>query len=148
MIALIEAVREKLITDAPLTALLATKAYGGGITIPAVFDHVPQTQDGAINTEFPYLRIGSFVRDENDTDTELGFVGSLTIHTWSRFRGMQEAENVMDKIYDCLHFQALTVTGFGVSTIHQEFAEVLTDSDGLTRHGVQRFRIILEKTTS
>lgn len=147
MNALYSALFTRLTSYAPLTAQLATHNYGGGITLPAVYDEVPQAADGAVASAFPYVRIGTFSRDENDTDTELGFIGTLMIHTWSRSAGMKQAEAIMDAIYDALHFYDLTVSGYGVSTIHQEFAEVMLDSDGKTRHGVQRFRIILEPTS-
>ena len=147
MNAVYSALFTRLTGYAPLTAQLASHNYGGGMTLPAIYDDVPQAADGAVTSAFPYVRIGAFIRDENDTDTELGFTGTLTIHTWSRGAGMKQAEAIMDAIYDALHFYNLIVTGYGVSTIHQEFAEIMLDSDGKTRHGVQRFRIILEPTS-
>jgi hypothetical protein len=52
----------------------------------------------------------------------------------------------MGDIYDSLHRASLTVTGYDVVGIDQELSETFIDADGLTRHGVQRFRIFARQS--
>lgn len=145
--ALQAAIYSRLSGFTALTALLSTHDYGGTV-LPAIYDQVPQVDDPASNTDFPYIVLGEWTMVENDTDTDTGFDATLTIHTWSRQRGYQECQNVMLQVYNALHrYTGLTVTGYGVSGIHQEFSDLMRDPDGITRHGVQRFRIYFEPTS-
>ena len=108
-------------------------------TVP-VFDHVPQDHD-----IFPYVRIDPLELDNNDTDNETGFTGTIQIIGFSRYRGTLEVADLKDKIYDALHqWPAPDTTSFGISTIHQEFGTIATETDGLTRQSIQRFRVTFE----
>lgn len=112
-----------------------------------VYDHVPQVDDAGDNGDYPYVRIESPRDNENDTDNDTGFDTTIQLHVWSRYRGNKEAAELQAQIYNALHRQDLTVTGYGVSDVHQEFSEIMLDPDGITRHGVQRFRIFYEPTS-
>ena len=103
-----------------------------------VHDHVPQ------GTSFPYIVIGEeTMTDESSTKT-LDFNNfTLTIHIFSRNRGRKEAKQIMARIYELLHNQNLTVTGADHINTRFEFSDVIKENDGLTYHGVQRFRTIL-----
>jgi len=103
-----------------------------------VLDDVPD------NIACPYVRIGEFTGIEWDTDNSLGRETTITIHIWSDYRGMKELVEMMDKIKLALHNVNLTITGEVCVLCFLEFSESMLDSDGLTRHGVQRFRIITE----
>lgn len=116
------------------------------LTVP-VYDHVPQVNDAGDNSDFPYVRIEAPRNNENDTDNDLGFDTTVQLHVWSRYRGNKQTAELQQAIYNALHRQALTVTGYGVSDIFQEFSEILLDPDGITRHGVQRFRVYYEPTS-
>jgi|TARA_Y100000015_G_scaffold11391_1_gene10884 hypothetical protein len=103
-----------------------------------VHDHVPQ------GTSFPYIVIGEeTMTDESSTKT-LDFNNfTLTIHIFSRNRGRKEAKQIMARIYELLHNQNLSVTGADHINTRFEFSDVIKENDGLTYHGVQRFRTIL-----
>ena len=103
-----------------------------------VHDHVPQ------GTSFPYIVIGEeTMTDESSTKT-LDFNNfTLTIHIFSRNRGRKEAKQIMARIYELLHNQNLSVTGASHINTRFEFSDVIKENDGLTYHGVQRFRTIL-----
>lgn len=126
--ALQEALYARLTGFAPLTAL-----------VQGVHDHVPQ------GAAFPYVQVGEIDSAEWDTDTSLGSDDTVTIHVWSRYRGRLQTHQIQDAIYSALHRHALTVDGAQVVTVEFEFADSLLDPDGLTRHGVQRFRILLNQ---
>lgn len=133
------AIFDRLNNYAPLTALLAT--HGG---FPAIFDEVPQGLKLSESASFPYVVMHDFQYDENDTDLDTGFSGVIVLHTWSNVLGFKEVYAVMAEVYNALHRYDLTVSGYGLSSIHQEFADTAREPDGVLRQGVQRFRVYLE----
>ena len=128
------AVIAALKADAPLTALLTTYA-----ATPAVFTHVPQDL-----STYPYVVLFEAGLDGDDNDCFLGFDGTLNIHSWTDQRDMAVIGNIQKAIYDVLHHAELTMTGYQLIELHQEFSTILRDPDGITLHGVQRYRIILQ----
>lgn len=111
--------------------------------IDAALD-TPVLDDVPDDTVAPYTRIGETTEVDWDTDDSIGREVTCTIHSWSTFRGFKEVKNMMDAIKVALHEQNLSVFGQKVVMVTMEFAEVMLESDGLTRHGVQRFRILME----
>ena len=106
----------------------------------SVFDHVPENY----NT-FPFIKIDPLEVSENDTDDKPGFTGTVQITSYSRYKGSKEAANIALNIYNALNrYDMPDTAAYGFSTINQEFSNIITADDGLTRHGVQRFRIIFE----
>lgn len=122
------AVIEALKADAALTAM-----------VTGIYDNVPQ------GTEFPYVTIGEDSHAEWDTNTTLGSDASIVVHTWSRDRGRAETKRIQGAIYDVLHRANLTRAGFRFDSCDFVTSQSFLDSDGLTRHGVSTFRILLEK---
>lgn len=140
-------IHNRLSSFTALTDLLATFDTGSQV-IPAVYDQVPQVDDPAAQVDFPYVVLQDWTSQANDTDTETGFDLTLTIHTWSRQSGFFECQRIMEQVYNALHrHDDLTVPDWGVSGMQQEFSDMMRDPDGLTRHGVQRFRIFIEPTS-
>ncbi len=121
-----------------LTGDAAIQAFLGNPT--RVFDHVPQ------GSAFPFLVIGEVSATPFDTKTESGLDQSLTLHTWSRYRGLKEIKTVMAAVADVLDGQSLAVSGHTLVLLRFEFASTVVDDDGLTRHGVQRFRALTQPT--
>ena len=106
---------------------------------PAVFTHVPQDL-----TTYPYVVLFEAGLDGNDNDCHLGFDGTLNIHSWSDQRDMAIIGDIQKAIYDALHHIDLGMTGYTQVDLHQEFSTILRDPDGITLHGVQRFRILIQ----
>ena len=129
-----KAIFDKLSTDTALSALVA-----------GVYDAVPQPADSGSDLQFPYVTIGEDTALDWDTDTSVGKGATLTIHSWSRYRGRTEVKQIQGAIYEALHLSNLSVFGYTTVLCLSEFSESMLDPDGLTRHGVQRFRIILDK---
>lgn len=113
--------------------------------IKGVYDHVPQPGDPGEAAEFPYIALGDFTFIPWDTDTETGAEATATFHTWSRYKGRAEVAKIHDALYAALHRAELTVAGFKLIGCEFEYAEVLVEPDGETRHGVQRYRLVLDK---
>lgn len=101
-----------------------------------VLDDVPQGQ------VFPYVVIGEDVvtpgplvdADSEEIDT--------TIHVWSRYAGRKEAKELMAGIVTALHDRRLSVTGQDLVLLRFAFETLFIEPDGLTRHGVIRFRAL------
>ena len=109
-----------------------------------VYDHVPQPVDSGDNAKFPYVAIGDDTTIAWDTDTSDGFEITITIHSWSRSRGRLEVKTIMGEVWDALHRYALPVAGYRTIFVYGEFSETFVEADGITRHGVQRFRIVID----
>jgi plastocyanin/RNA-binding protein YhbY len=103
----------------------------------SVFDDVPE------NTAYPYVVIGEETTSNSGTKTKDGVEHTLTIHVWSQYRGRREIKEIMQSVYEKLHNTAISVIGASLINIRQEFSTTLTETDGITRHGVMRFRVII-----
>ena len=49
----------------------------------------------------------------------------------------------MSQIYTILHNTDITVSGASLVNIRHEFEQTLLEADGITRHGVMRFRVVI-----
>ena len=65
------------------------------------------------------------------------------MHVWSQYRGRKEIKQIMEQIYTILHNVAISITGATLVNIRHEFERTLLESDGITRHGVIRFRAVV-----
>jgi len=110
-----------------------------GLSIP-VLDGVPDNQPK------PYVVIGDDTLIEWDTDGQTGFDTTITLHVWSDYQGKAEVKTIQGQIYDLLHRAELSVIGYNLINCTFEFADSFLDPNGITRHGVQRFRLNLFKS--
>lgn len=122
--------------DATLAGLLSS--YEGS---PSVFTHVPQD----LGEAYPWVSIFGIESNQFDNDVTLGFDSTMTVHSWSNQRDMAEINNIKAAIYSVLHNNDLTYTGYSNVEFCQEFETTLRDPDGITLHGVQRFKIIMQE---
>ncbi len=125
------------------SAIFATLSADAGVKSligdPArIFDHVPP------ESVFPYVVIGEASSGPFDAKTQDGMEQTLTLHAWSRYRGLKEIKDIMAAVANALDQQALNLAGHTLILLHFEFGTTFLDSDGLTRHGVQRFRAITQ----
>ncbi len=123
-----EAIHDALVGDTTLQTLVGTRVY----------DAVPD------DATYPYVTIGDADATEWDTKNSFGMDQMLHIHTWSRYRGQREAKLIMSAIHGALHNQPLTVDGHDLISLRFSASFVVMDPDGLTRHGVSRFRAITD----
>lgn len=108
-----------------------------GNRITNIFDDVPS------GTPYPYIVVGDSTQVNISTKTVDIQEYTITLHIWSEYRGKAEVKQIMDQIYTTLHDNAITVTGATLVDIKQEFEETFVESDGITRHGVMRFRAVV-----
>ena len=107
-----------------------------GANVP-VFDDVPE------GTLYPYVVLGEETAVNNGTKNLDGVEHTLTIHAWSQYMGRREIKEIMQSVYENLHNTAISVTGASLVNIRQEFNTTLAEQDGITRHGVMRFRAVV-----
>lgn len=110
--------------------------------VSGVYDHVPQ------DAAFPYLSLGDETSTPDDTDDITGADLSFAVHTWSRYRGQKEVQDIQHEVWSALHRSNLTVEGAAFVGCHLESTQPTTlDPDGITHHGVQLFRVLLFEVT-
>lgn len=121
------AVMTRLSGDAALSTLL-----GGA----KVYDNVPT------GTTYPYVVIGDDTQAPNDTMGTTGRDLTLTIHGWSRYVGRKQVKEIMDRVDQLLDRWTPTLTGWGAVQMLNDYGpESFLDPDGITRHGVSRYRV-------
>ena len=119
-------------------------ALNGNLTGCGVFDTVPFLPEAAPDTTFPYCAIGEDTLAPWDTDDTVGADVTLTLHFWSRSSGKAQVQALMDQAYSMLNRVTPTVAGYNVLDCLFEFGDVMDDPDGKTKHGVQRYRLVLQ----
>lgn len=103
----------------------------------SIYDNVPQ------GTEFPYYAIGVPVITALEADKKTGLNILIPFHSWSEYHGRSEVITMQKDLYTLLHRAKLDITGYNCISIVQENETILLDPDGVTRHGVQQFRILI-----
>ncbi len=124
-----QAVYGVLIGSAWLTTLL------GGARI---YDDVPQA------APYPHVGLGQTASSDWGTGTEDGEEHILTLHVWSQGGGRGEAQRIIAALRDVLHTASLTLTGHVLVSLRQQFSDVRRDPDGVTIHGIVRYRAVTE----
>lgn len=115
-----------------------------------VHDEVPD------NAGFPYVTLGhsTEARGDHETHSSIGYELTATLHIWSRYPGMSEAKGIAATIVNALDSKAavvdsgdnsLTIAGWGHVSTSYEYGDFSQDPDGVTRHGVLRFRILVRR---
>lgn len=115
-----------------------TSSLGAG-----VYDDVPDFEAA----DYPFVQLGQDTSIDYSTKDVVGTETTVTIHVWSRYRGSKEAKQIMERLHQLLHDGNLTVTGHNLINLRAEFADVIRDPDGITRHGVMRFRAVMLGTS-
>lgn len=126
---LAEAIYETLSADAGLTALIGTGR---------VYDHV---KAGALP---PYVVIGDGTAADISGDTVDAQEHTLTVHCWSDTPSSLQAKQMIAAVRAALHNASLTLTSGRCPNIRCEYHETLRDPDGITHHGVMRFRAVTQ----
>lgn len=105
--------------------------------IEGVYDDVPE------GSALPYVVIGEDTAVNIGTKGLDGLEHTVTIHCWSQYRGRKEVKEIMEAVYNVLHDEALSLTGSTLVNIKHEFAQTIVENDGITRHGIMRFRAVV-----
>lgn len=117
--------------------LSADSTLDGLVGNNRIYDEVPQ------NSAYPYVVIGEETTIDAGTKDKDAQEFTQTIHIWSRYRGSKQTKEIAQRIYTLLHNVAISVSGASFVNSRNEFFTILLDDDGLTRHGVMRFRVVI-----
>ncbi len=125
--------------QAVLQAVRASAAWQG-LCGNRFYDIVPE------DTLYPYGCMGDDTESDNGTKdlAEHGDGWQITwvAHFWSQYDGRKEVRALMKAARDALHEAPLLLTSNQVVSIRLDFQNVLTEPDGKTQHGVQRYKIL------
>lgn len=105
---------------------------------PRIFDEVPR--DAAM----PYLVIGGDKESDWSTSTDKGIEHALTLHIWSRARGVKESKTIAQAAREALDDAGLALTGHTLIGIRHQSSEYLRQTDGQTYHAIMKFRAVTE----
>ena len=108
-----------------------------GALVTGVFDAVPD------DTALPIAVIGPSTSTDDATKTLDARDYVFNVDVWSNYRGMKETKNIVKQVYSLLHDSALTVAGASMVNLRCEFTTELREDNGVTRHGVMRFRAFI-----
>lgn len=108
-----------------------------------VYDAVP---DGAADDDYPYVTVNDLQAVDASTKTTTGQEVMANLHVWSRYAGNKEIQDIFESLRTALDNATLTVSGAVAALCRYEASQIFEDPDGRTRHGVQRFKIILFNT--
>ena len=103
---------------------------------------VPVLDHAGNNQLYPYVTIGELAAEHDDTLGEEGSALEVMVHLWSRQPGMLELQTMMAQAEAAMHRAKLTLAG-GLQWVASvlEYSATLRDADGVSRHGVMRFRV-------
>ena len=123
------ALQSSIYTALNVSAITTTLACG-------VYDEVVE------GNSYPFITLGEETAIDYSTNNLVGAETTINVHIWSRYKGSKETKEIMDKIHDLLHDVSLTVSGVNLINLRFEYSDIMRDPDGITRHGVMRFRAI------
>jgi len=123
------ALQSSIYTALNVSAITTTLACG-------VYDEVVE------GNSYPFITLGEETAIDYSTNNLVGAETTINIHVWSRYKGSKETKQILDKIHDLLHDVSLTVSGVNLINLRFEYSDIMRDPDGITRHGVMRFRAI------
>ncbi|OZI21721.1 hypothetical protein CAL18_12400 [Bordetella genomosp. 7] len=126
------AIYQRLTTDAGVSQMVEGRVY----------DDVPQ---GAV---FPYIVIGEAPAVEWSQDCSIGADTEVVVHVWDRPsqtggpQGRKRTKQILQAVYESLHRYNLPIDDTYCVDLQATFQETFLDPDGITRHGVIRFRLL------
>ena len=96
-------------------------------------------------TAFPKIWLEDGGADDWSNKDDNGLEAVITLHIGSRVEGTKEIRVLMDKCHAALHNQDLTLES-GQSVLCQFLRhDMVIDTDGITRHGVMRFNLLISE---
>jgi hypothetical protein len=127
-----------LLLQAAIIAKIGPSIITNGITAP-VLDTVEQDKPS------PYVTVGEAIVTDYSADVTTGFNMLIMVHTWANYEGFFECKNIQARIYELLNRSVLTVTGYNCLGCDFESSDIMDDPNGITKHGVQQFRVLMTK---
>lgn len=94
---------------------------------------------------FPKIWIEDGGADDWSNKDDNGLEAFVNLHVGSQKEGTKEIRGLMDKCHSALHNVDLVLAN-GQSVLCQFLRhDVVIDSDGITRHGIMRFKLLVSE---
>lgn len=123
------------IQKAMVAAIVADASYGA-LAGDRIYDAVP---DGVT---FPYTSFGPFFAEPYDGTVMDGWECFVELHVFTRGRGRVVCQQMLGALEALFHDQTLTLDTVAFVNGRLVSQRVLVDNDGITHHGVQRYRFV------
>jgi hypothetical protein len=128
------AVRERMVTDALLVALLGgPKVYDSiappGVVLPYIVVKGWNTIDASL-----------LIRTARDTTFE--------VHAWSDYKGIKVIAQINKKVVDLFDHHVIEASEWVVPLVKLDFDQLLFEEETGLQHSVSRFRLLVERRVS
>jgi len=105
-----------------------------------IYDEHPQ------NVEAPYLMIDSILATDWSTKFESGQEVYVEIGAWSQYTGCKEVLELVDEVVRVMTLRKLHIDpAFNAVVKKYESTNIIPDIDGKWKHGVVRFKFLIEE---
>lgn len=105
-----------------------------------VYDDVPE------QAPYPYVAMGEMTATDWSDKFEPGQEVYSTLHIWSQYKGRKEVVEMGDAILQALTKSTLDLgPNFRAALDELDMNEIIVDIDGITRHGIMRFKYLIEE---
>ena len=104
-----------------------------------IYDYVPS------GAAYPYVVIGEDTATDWSTKQKHGEEVTSTLHIWSQYRGKAEVKEIASEIQSAMINPLSLEDGWQAVSCELDMFRILDDPDGITKHGVLRFRFRLYK---
>jgi hypothetical protein len=124
----------------------ALKADAGisGIVGSRVYNHPPQSTEADITAKYPYIVVAILSSAPFDTKNSYGEDATLSVDCYSNYHADIECHDINDAVIAKLHAQPLSLSAGQMICLERDLRTVFTEADGQTRHGLARFRLLLD----
>lgn len=112
-------------------------AIAATVTPVPVYDVVPDTPT------YPFVLVGDDAAKDWSTSEAFGEDVTITLHVWSQDADREELKTLQGQIYDTLHDQSLTVSGYNVAALLFLSSESVFDEEKGALHGTSKFRCLI-----
>ena len=106
--------------------------------VTGIYDYVPT------RTAYPYITLSDSNTADWSSKTFDGARIAVTLHVYSRARGMTETTNILKRLQFLLHDADLALSGHRVALCRVSGSGVMKESDGVTTHGLLRLLLLTE----
>lgn len=121
-----------LSTDSALITLLGSAKVYDAFAVP---------QD----IEYPYVTINLNPMNDRGNHTDEGVAFEPQINVWHRSpeRGALKVQQIQKRIDELVHNQDICIEGWNIIVCRRTLVNILPEPDGVTLHGIQRFKLWL-----
>ncbi len=106
--------------------------------ISGVYDSHPEPQ------KFPYITIGDGYSVPFVSFDHMGEELYINVHIWSRYKGFKEGQEISADVQRLLAQKHIDVPDFGSVACFFDATETIRDTDGITRHLILRYRLLIQ----